>query len=132
MPEKITEIAARQTRPQDFTAHLANERTHLAWLRTSVSVIVLGIAINRFSRYLSESDSLSPPRVMVSLIDERRLGFGMVVFGILLMVWAAIRYTRVSREIDRGQYRPITVAVWVITLTVLLMGSGSLIWLFWR
>jgi putative membrane protein len=132
MPEKISEIGPRQTRAQHFTEHLANERTHLAWLRTSVSVIILGIAINRFSRYLAESDTRFPPRVIGSLIDERRLGFGMVVFGMLLMVWAAIRYTRVSRQIDCGQYRPITLAVWVITLTVLLMGSGSLIWLFLR
>ncbi|MFC5676989.1 YidH family protein [Aeromicrobium endophyticum] len=28
--------------------HLANERTHLAWMRTALTVVVLGLAVARF------------------------------------------------------------------------------------
>jgi putative membrane protein len=127
----MNELNDKRTGQRHFADHLANERTHLAWLRTSFSLIVLGIAINRFSRYLSE---LQPqPAWSGFTVDERRLGFGMVVFGMSLMLWATIRYTRVSRQIDRGgQYPPAGISIWVITLAVLLMGSASLTWLFWR
>lgn len=36
--------------------HLGNERTHLAYLRTTVSLIGFGITINRFSTYLIQND----------------------------------------------------------------------------
>lgn len=29
--------------------HLANERTHLAWLRTGAAVLVVGLAVMRFA-----------------------------------------------------------------------------------
>src|SRR5215469_8664372 len=115
MQEKITRITNKQPRRQYLAEHLANERTHLAWLRTSFAVIVLGIAINRFSRFIVESEELSGVRSeRAFLVDERRLGFGLVVFGMLLIVWSAIRYTRISSDIDQGQYRPATFAAWVI------------------
>jgi len=131
MREKITAAGHNKALQRHLVEHQANERTHLAWLRTSLSVIILGIAINRFSRYLSE---LQPERaIRASLVDERRLGYGMVAMGMLLMLWAAIRYTRVSRAIEsESEYRPLSVAIWLITLAVLVMGSASLTWLFWR
>ena len=43
-----------QAKPQHISDHLANERTILAWIRTSISVIALGVAINRFSLFLME------------------------------------------------------------------------------
>jgi uncharacterized membrane protein YidH (DUF202 family) len=40
--------------------HLASERTFLAWLRTGLSVLALGIAVERFSQ-LELTSTLAPP-----------------------------------------------------------------------
>jgi putative membrane protein len=40
--------------------HLSNERTLLAWIRTSIAVIALGIGINRVSLFLMEIHQLVP------------------------------------------------------------------------
>jgi putative membrane protein len=53
--------------------HLANERTHLAYIRTAVSVIGLGIAINRFSLYLVQSQKVpAKPRWILEDAEDFR------------------------------------------------------------
>ena len=54
------------------TNHLANERTFLAYLRTAVSLMSFGIAINRFSFFLQQAKTA--PGVLVSdLVHSDRL-----------------------------------------------------------
>ncbi|HKD81123.1 MAG TPA: DUF202 domain-containing protein [Candidatus Angelobacter sp.] len=111
--------------------HLANERTYLAYLRTAVSLISFGITINRFSLFLIQSKEVTERALThFNLLGLSRVGFGMVIFGLLLMLWAGIHSTQVSQEIDRGDYRPNRRAAWIITLGVLLAGGISLIWIF--
>jgi putative membrane protein len=128
-PSKTEQDRARQS-PR-LSEHLANERTYLAYLRTSVSLISFGITINRFSQYLIQSDRV-PEHALShwAMVDVGRLGFGMVVFGLLLMIWAPLHCMRVSRGIDQGDYKPSLASVWVITAGVLFGGAISLIWLF--
>jgi putative membrane protein len=114
-----------------LSEHLANERTYLAYLRTSVSLLSFGITINRFSLYLIQSKAV-PERALAhfDLLGLSKVGFGMVILGLLLMLWAGWHFTSVSRGIDRGDYQPNQLAAWIITLFVLLGGGISLIWLF--
>jgi putative membrane protein len=113
--------------------HLANERTYLAYLRTAIALISFGITVNRFSLFLIQSKEASEKTVArFDLLGVSRVGFGMVVFGLVLMLWAASHASKVSRQIDRGEYRPSLRSIWVITLCVLAIGGISLIWLFPR
>jgi putative membrane protein len=120
-------------KPQNphLSDHLANERTYLAYLRTSIALIGFGVTINRFSIYLVQSKTL-PERALHrwNLAGVSRVGFGMVIAGLILLAWAAIHFTQVSRGIERGTYRPSTLIPWIITLAVLFGGGLSLIWLF--
>ena len=101
---KVVEMGPATRPPQaHLSEHLANERTYLAYLRTSISLISFGITINRFSIYLVQS-KLLPERHLPTwdLIGVSRIGFGMVIFGLGLLVWAALHSTHVSRAIDDG------------------------------
>jgi putative membrane protein len=96
-------------------------------------LISFGITINRFSIYLVQSKLLAErtlPRW--DLIGVSRVGFGMVIFGLGLLAWAAIHASHVSRGIDDGTYRPSLLSAWIITAVVLLGGGLSLIWIFPR
>ena len=114
-----------------LSEHLANERTYLAYLRTSISLISFGITINRFSLFLIQSDKI-PERALArwNMVSVSRLGFGMVVFGLALMLWAGIHFSKVGRSIDRNDFQPNELSAWIITAGVLLGGGISLIWLF--
>jgi putative membrane protein len=124
---------AQKPPPAHLSEHLANERTYLAYLRTAISLISLGITINRFSIFLIQSKEL-PEKAMAhwNLTGVSRLGFGMVVFGLLLLVWAAIHYSQIGRGIDQGNYRPNPLSAWIISGAVLLGGGIGLVWIFPR
>ena len=115
-----------------ITEHLSNERTYLAWLRTSISMISLGIAINKFSLSLFQANALPTQRPPRWVSDAEQIGYGLVIFGILVMIWAAIRYEKVSREIEARDFRPSRFAVWTVTAGVLVLGLVGLIWMFRR
>ena len=133
MSEEVPKSGDGQGRQRFVTDHLANERTYLAFLRTSVGLISFGITINRFSLFLLQSQLLPPRRFMrFPLVEAETVGFGMALFGMLLLMWAGIHYTRVSYQIDRADYRPNRVMVWIITLAVLLIGAPAVAWLFQR
>lgn len=126
--------AEKRPLPQAHSSeHMANERTYLAYLRTSISLISFGITINRFSLFLIQSSKVSERALeRWDMASVEKLGFGMVVFGLLLMLWAGIHYTHVSRGIDQGTYRPNQFITWAITIGILLGGGISLIYLFPR
>lgn len=109
--------------------HLGNERTHLAYLRTTVSLIGFGITINRFSMYLIQSDG-GPKGSHWLLRDAGNAGLGMVVLGLLLLIWSLARYWKVSNDIERGVIVPRHRATIFFTLGLLLLGGLTALWLF--
>ena len=62
-------------RSKFVTNHLANERTFLAYLRTAVSLMSFGIAINRFSFFLIESNAMPGSRQFLpDLVHSGQVG----------------------------------------------------------
>lgn len=110
--------------------HLSNERTLLAWIRTSIAVIALGIAINRVSLFLMEIHQLVPELRAVANSHIKGLGVGLIVLGIVILVGAFWHYLHVSRAIEAETYRPSTVAMGVTSAAIVVMGAIALVWLF--
>jgi putative membrane protein len=110
--------------------HLANERTYLAYLRTAISLMSFGIAINRFSLYLEQSNEAPRSRhLMGALVGSEQLGIGMVLLGMTLLVVAASRYGRVLRQINAQDFRPRPGEIWILTGLVLSFALGGVVWL---
>jgi putative membrane protein len=124
------ELAVHRTDLATLRSHLANERTHLAYLRTAVSLISFGITVNRFSIYLRENRDLSPESTHFLLRNTENVGSGMVVLGLVLMVWSLHRFWRVSGDIEHGQHVPRYRSVLLLTLGLILLGGVSVVWLF--
>ena len=112
------------------TDHLANERTFLAWIRTAIAVMTLGVAINRFALFLMEMHQVVPEARNLANRHVEKLGIGLVRLGIVLLVGSTWHYIHVGRTIDDENYRP-SVRIMVGTALVIgLMGGSTLIWLF--
>ena len=105
--------------------HQANERTFLAWLRTSIALIGFGFAIARFGLFLQQFEVGQAP-IKDPFVNSQDLGVGLVVFGVAVIVLAAWRYSRVFNQIERGNFRPSRRAIWVLTAIVTLLGLLSL------
>lgn len=91
-----------------FTDHSANERTYLAWLRTSIAVIAFGMLIERFDLFLrSVSEVIRPPageatRPLAPPYGPE-LGVVLVIAGVATMVVATVRFWRTARRIRLEQ-----------------------------
>ncbi|WP_434043079.1 MULTISPECIES: YidH family protein [Sorangium] len=120
---KRTEAYARE--------HLANERTHLAYVRTAIALLSFGITLNRFSLYFLEAEPGAAQVGSRSLLREVvGLGAGMVLLGMAMIAWAAVRYLRAYSDIERGAYRPDRTAILVFTAALFVFGAASIAWLF--
>jgi putative membrane protein len=83
--------------------HLANERTFLAWIRTSISVIGLGFVVAKFTVWLRElSVRLDEPAPTRHSGLSMPLGIALMIFGALLAL-AAWRYRTVKTAILKSQ-----------------------------
>ncbi len=124
-----TRLAVYRTQVSNLRSHLANERTHLAYLRTSVSLIGFGITINRFSIYLIQQGQ-APKGAHLMLRDTSNAGLGMVVLGLLLLLWSVYRYWRVGKDIEAGHYIPRQRGTFMASVGLLLLGGLTALWLF--
>ncbi len=93
--------------------HLASERTYLAWTRTGLGFVALGIAVERFSRFeaVTFQDSKTPRRNDDK--EERRdqsasrlLVGTLMALGTGCIVYATRRYFVVLRLLEKGEFRP--------------------------
>lgn len=109
--------------------HLANERTHLAYVRTALSLFAFGMAINQFSAFVMERHA---PERAHFFIAGWRAGLGMVISGVVLALWSGWRFDQVTRDIERGTYHPSRVAMWALSAGVLVLSALAIVWLLWR
>lgn len=108
--------------------HQANERTFLAWMRTSIALIGFGFAIARFGLFLHELQTRLSEKDMPShsFISSQSLGIGLVIIGIIFIVLAVWRYNQVFWQIERGDYRPSRLLVWITAGIVIFLGFLSI------
>jgi putative membrane protein len=108
--------------------HQANERTFLAWLRTSIALIGFGFAIARFSLFLRQLQSTLTQQEYSAdpIFNSENLGISLVIFGISIIATAAWRYNQVLEQIERGDYRPSRLLIWIVTAVVMILGLLSI------
>jgi inner membrane protein YidH len=112
------------------TEFLANERTFLAWIRTSVAVISLGFVVARFSVWLRELAAASSGAERRSHGMSFAMGEALTVFGGILAVAAGWRYHVVNRWIEQDRVQPDRSLIALVTVSValfaLLMAAAML------
>lgn len=107
----------------NITEHLANERTFLAWVRTSIGIMAFGFVLVKFSLFM---------RQLTALLEKKPLhaGYGfsaiagiiIVATGTLAVVLGWLRYLHAFKYIQQGRYGHSTVVLSVLTGFILLMG----------
>lgn len=108
--------------------HQANERTFLAWLRTSIALIGFGFAIARFGLFLRQLHSAITQKEtsVSSFTNSETLGVSLVIVGVMVIAIAAWRYNQVFLQIERGDYRPTRFLVWMMVGAVMALGLACI------
>jgi putative membrane protein len=90
-----------------YSDHAANERTFLAWLRTSIAVIAFGFVIEKFNLFaLTLLDAASVDATNRSQLERlagpfpEGAGRAFIVVGVISIVIATIRFVRTGRLLD--------------------------------
>jgi putative membrane protein len=91
MREPGVDDATRRTR-------LANERTYLAWCRTGLAAIAVGVGIGK----------LLPLHSNASAWPFEVVGVGFGVLGLVLLVVGLQRTRAVEEALNRGSFAPIS------------------------
>lgn len=112
------------------TEYLANERTFLAWIRTSIAVISLGFVVAKFSVWLRELSAHLDPQMQAHRAGvSLPLGMAMMTLGALLALLAAWRYHVVNRDIERGKVSADRGLVVLVTTMVTVLSGAMIIFI---
>jgi putative membrane protein len=110
------------------TEYLANERTFLAWIRTSVSLISLGFVVERFGLFLRDLGDQGPAHAALRSSFSRAatpfvVGELMMAFGGVLAFLAAWRYHVVSRDIERGVAKADRLTILGVAFAIMILSA---------
>ena len=121
---------ARISEDRRASEYLANERTFLAWVRTSIAVISLGFVVTKFSVWLRElavrlNLQAAPRRIGASLPIGITRRTGVARRGLL----AARRYWVVNHRIARGRVSADHGLVILVTAVVVLLALAMILYM---
>lgn len=103
--------------------HLANERTFLAWIRTSIALMGLGFVIVKFALFLKElSVIMEGLNISISEGFSATIGTALVALGAVLTLFSFFRFKRVESQIDSQDYKPSTLISLLLTIAIVLGG----------
>jgi len=108
--------------------HLANERTFLAWIRTSIAIMGFGFVVVKFSLFIRQlSVALGEKTVLPGKGYSPVIGISLVVIGAVMTLLAFVRYRNIEKHLIKGTYFPsfmlsllLTVAILIVSLLLIL------------
>ena len=118
MPAEHRDDLPRADPDSRARTHLANERTFLAWLRTGLTTIALGLAAGQ----------LLTAELAAGVLLVRALAVTLVTTGIALTLTGARRFLHGERQIEAGGYWPGRAAI--LASCAAIVGIGALALLF--
>ena len=113
--------------------HAANERTFLAWVRTSIAIIAFGFLVERFDLLLRFSPLPGKHGSAIVRADFGHVaGLVLIVLGVAMIPVAAVRFARTAKEIDATDMHPGTGSRvdFALAALLVLLAAGLLVYLF--
>jgi putative membrane protein len=132
LSEHRTDLSEHRTALSDSRSLLANERTHLGYLRTAVALMSFGITLNRFAIFLvqdRDAGGMTTAQIAQRVESTEHVGIGMVVIGVVLLIWSLVRYHHVNHHILVARLKPSRFSVIALTVAIILTGAATTVYL---
>lgn len=107
--------------------HMANERTFLAWIRTSIGIMAFGFVVEKFTLFVRQMSVILEKSAIENTVRPTPgysaiVGIFLVGLGTLLVLLAFIRYKKVEKQIDSETFQPSSILDLIITVSILAVG----------
>ena len=111
--------------------HLANERTFLAWIRTSIGIMAFGFVVVKFTLFIKQiALVLGNHQLQVNHQGYSSfIGITLVAVGALTALFAYFRYRRVDMELKNDCFSSSPILVTALTAIILIISLSLVVYL---
>lgn len=115
--------------PNRTRDHLANERTFLAWIRTSIALMGFGFVIVKFAVFIRQMTFILGDKApTLPRTYSAHIGVGMVLFGAITALLGYISFRKTAKQIDVNIYQSKSAVNLLVTI-ILIIASAVLVYL---
>lgn len=108
---------------------LANERTFLAWIRTSIALMGFGFVIMKFNLFLKQLSFLIDASTAPEKTPTVNVGVVMVAIGVVVALLAFLQYKKKDAQLRNNYFTSSTTLSLLVTLIMVLGGIFLIIYL---
>jgi len=102
--------------------HLANERTFLAWIRTSIALMGFGFVIVKFTLFLKELSLILKTANEPAKGSSAIIGVIMVAIGVIIAILAYFQYKKNKEQLQKSYFVSSSMLSLWMTLIILIGG----------
>ena len=107
---------------KNYSDHAANERTYLAWVRTSIAIMAFGFLIEKFEIFiLYVGKAIEDEKHFQSSLSAELAGLSLFLVGILIIITATLRFFIHKEAIGSDDIIPYSVKKINIFLSALII-----------
>ena len=110
--------------------HLANERTFLAWMRTSIGIMAFGFVVVKFALFVKQiSMMLGKENLIHSTGYSGIVGIILVSVGTVTAILSFIKYKRTEKQLNEGNYKYSSLLITLLTVFIFLISVFLIVYL---
>jgi putative membrane protein len=111
--------------------HLANERTFLAWIRTSIAIMGFGFVVVKFALFVKQVSLIltNKQTVLPGKGYSTQIGILLVAVGAFMAMYSYLRYRTTERQLMNQAYKPSVLPALILTIGIVIVGTLLVIYL---
>jgi putative membrane protein len=110
--------------------HLANERTYLAWVRTSIGIMAFGFVVVKFNLFIKQIAIVLQKQIAIDGHGYSAvLGIFLVGFGALVGLLAFLRYKLTEKQLTDATYKPSALLSTMLAVSIVVVGILLVVYL---
>ena len=111
--------------------HLANERTFLAWIRTSIAIMGFGFVVVKFALFIKQISLVLTTKqtVLPGKGYSTQIGILLVAVGAFMAMYSYLRYRTTKKQLMIKAYKPSVLPALILTIGIVIVGTLLVIYL---
>ena len=130
LKDKANKIAFEIFKKQNARDHLANERTLLAWIRTSIGIMAFGFVVVKFSLFVKQISLLLGKNATIPQHGYSSvIGIFLVALGAIILVLSFIKYKRTEKQLSHDSFQSSSKLILFLTITIIIISMLLILYL---
>lgn len=114
---------------QNAREHLANERTLLAWIRTSIGIMAFGFVVVKFSLFIKQISLLLGKNSATVPTNGHSsfIGISLVLVGAIVLLLSYLKYKQTEKQLNSETFKSssklvlsLIIIIFLISITLVL------------